>query len=119
MLTDEEVGTIDWLLSHGLGASARTHLGEVRGATANQRRIMSARERPHVGIHALVTDASGRRAWALPMEVERARARAVDERAAEALEAAEALVCAKLGLAQVGIRVAAESRSRLHGWSLG
>jgi hypothetical protein len=118
-LTEREAGDVDWLLDHGLGASARTRIGDRRGALANQRRGAARHARPLPGIHALVTDPSGESAWALPVKIERARARAVDARAAEALELAEQLVCTKLAFARVGIRVAAESRFPLHGWSLG
>ncbi len=119
-LTDQQLTCVDWLLEHGLGASARAHICDARGKSANVRIARSKTLRPQARIHLLVTSSDGARGWALPADVSFATPRNSECNAQEALRRAAELVEGHLRLTvRRVIRLASEDHWQLEGASLG
>ncbi len=120
-LTEPEIRRIDWLLEHGLGASARAVIGDVaRGSAANSRRGRCDSARPVGGLYLPMTDVGGRRAWNVPVEVELDGTAHGDERARAALDEAEAAARHHIGLGfRRRIQLSLERHWAPEGWSLG
>ncbi|GAB4200669.1 MAG: hypothetical protein OHK0013_11930 [Sandaracinaceae bacterium] len=118
--TERELETIDWLLSHGLGGSARALLGGARGSAANQRLVRCDRERAQNRVHVLVTTVDGSRGWSVPALLEPGQPRGLDDAGRAAIEVATTVVERAVGQSvRRRVRLLAEDHGRIEGSSLG
>lgn len=118
-MSDARIALARWLVDAGAGVSARTVLGDLRGAPANRLRLAADRASLRPGVLALVALPDGR-GLALPLVTSLGRPRAADPTFREACAAAHALASELLDAPSLpSLRFELEEELGLFGSSIG